>query len=528
MKAVGARLAVLSVAIASVLAATGGAAAATCAPASVGGEWRSYGHDYSNTRNQPEEKTIGTLQAATLTETWSQSASSWGGSGDFPATPVIADGCVYAGSTGGWVFAANADTGELVWKTQFNGGATWGSVAVENGRVFTGVSAAGNLGVAALDQTNGTVLWRTSVDTQNGAEIYSSAVFFDGMVIVGVSGGSAELSSGDVRDKFHGSVVLLDASYGHILQKIYTIPQSDWGNPADPSSVQYAGGGVWAPAPAIDPATKYGYFSVGNPFNQQFQHPNTDAVLKIDLDQTRSSFGQIVGRYPGIVDQYFPAASSLPCVTLLPSGVPPYYPTGLGACGDLDLDFGTSPNLFQDAAGNPLVGAGQKSGVYHAFHPTVGLDGTMPVAWTALVGLPSAIGGIVGSATYDGSAITGPITQLGYLWSLNASDGMYRWFSPVIDGAHYGQPVTSANGVFYTVDLKGFLDAYDAQTGVPLLMRPMTLGSLSGGGSPVKTDPILSLGGVSVARNTVYASVGTLGALNGYIIAYRPQTLPLP
>src|SRR6185436_2486565 len=144
--------------------------------------------------------------------------------------------------------------------------------------------------------------------------------------------------------------------------------------------------------------------------------------------------------------------------------------------------------------------------------------------WTSLVGLPSAIGGIVGSASYDGNAITGPITQLGYLWSVDAANGTPRWLSPVIDAAHYGQPVTTANGVAYTVDLKGFLDAYDAQTGVPLLHFPMALGGASG----LKTDPTLSLGGVAVARNTVYASVGTIGALNGYIIAYRPGGAPVP
>ena len=44
-----------------------GAATGSCAPRNhPGGEWRSYGHDYANTRTQPAEKKIGTLQAATL------------------------------------------------------------------------------------------------------------------------------------------------------------------------------------------------------------------------------------------------------------------------------------------------------------------------------------------------------------------------------------------------------------------------------------------------------------------------------
>ena len=82
------------------------------------------------------------------------------------------------------------------------------------------------------------------------------------------------------------------------------------------------------------------------------------------------------------------------------------------------------------------------------------------------------------------------------------------------DGAHWGEPVAVANGVVYTVDLKGFLDAYDAATGAPLLHRPMEIDS--------QGNPTSSWGGVSVARNTVYAAVGITGLKNGYVIAYRP------
>ena len=56
--------------------------------------------------------------------------------------------------------------------------------------------------------------------------------------------------------------------------------------------------------------------------------------------------------------------------------------------------------------------------------------------------------------------------------------------------------------------LPDFLDAYDARTGVPLLHRPMALGAGTGTGS----DPVLTWGGVSIARNTVYAAVGVTGS----------------
>jgi len=87
-----------------------------------GGDWRSYGHDSSNTRAQPAEHTIGRLQAPRLAPAWTFSSTAAGGSGDFTGTPIVADGCVYAGSNDGWIFAMNADTGALVWKQRVPAG----------------------------------------------------------------------------------------------------------------------------------------------------------------------------------------------------------------------------------------------------------------------------------------------------------------------------------------------------------------------------------------------------------------------
>src|SRR2546421_2251817 len=164
---------------------------------------------------------------------------------------------------------------------------------------------------------------------------------------------------------------------------------------------------------------------------------------------------------------------------------------------DLGLDFGSSPNLFTAATGRKLVGAGQKSGVYHVFDAK-----TMKPVWQTPVGPPTAVGGIVGSTAVANGQIFGPITAPGYVWSLDAAAGLPKWLTPIGDAAHWGNPVAVANGVVYTVDLRGFLDAYDAATGAPVLQFPL----VAGGGS--NNDPMLSWGGVSNARHTIYASIG--------------------
>src|SRR5205085_9065355 len=106
--------------------------AETCAPPSLtGGDWPMYGHDYSNTRDQSNEKVISAADVPTLTSAWVFSSVANGGAGDFTGTPVVADGCVYFASTRGWAFAVNADTGKLVWKTKVPyGGGVNSSVAV--------------------------------------------------------------------------------------------------------------------------------------------------------------------------------------------------------------------------------------------------------------------------------------------------------------------------------------------------------------------------------------------------------------
>jgi polyvinyl alcohol dehydrogenase (cytochrome) len=498
------------------------ASAAGCAPAKhAGGEWRSYGHDLSNTRSQPAEKTIGPLEAALLAPAWTFSASKAGGSGDFTGTPTIADGCLYVGSNDGWVFAANADTGDKVWSTHVTDeGGINSSVTVQDGQVYAAVARVGSPFVTALDQRTGKVLWKTTLDTQPGADVYGSPVVVDGVLLEGVSGGSAELGDEADRYAFQGSMSLVETGRsprsrttpGSVLRKTWTIQA-----PSAKPKNDFAGAAIWS-TPAVDLAKKHAFVGAGNPFRPQAEHKHADSVLKFDIDRASPRFGQIVGSYKGTIDEYVPEFSKLPCFDI-PGNPAPYYPQGIGQCGDLDLDFGASPNLFTLKDGRTVVGAGQKSGVYHVVDTA-----TMKPVWTQLVGPPSSVGGIVGSTAVAGGQVFGPITVGGYVWSVDAAAGGHKWFAPVADGVHWGNPVSTANGVVYTVDFRGFLDAYDAATGVSLLHRSLNIGG--------PAAPTLSWGGVSIARGTIYAAVGMTGLPDGQVVALRPLAggggLPAP
>ena len=484
-----------------------GAAAGSCAPKShPGGEWRSYGHDYANTRTQPAEKSIGTLQAATLKKAFVVSANDAGGDGDFTGTPIIADGCLFMASTTGWVFAVNADTGQKVWATQVDkdGSEITSSPTVAEGQVFVAVGRTSKPYVASLDEKTGTVNWTTITDTQNGADAYGSPVVVDGVLFEGVSGGSAELADETERYAFQGAYVLIETRgphAGRIIKKVYTVQR-----PAQ--NAKQGGATVWS-TPAIDERTRTLYVGTGNPFHPDEFNKHADAILKIDLNRGSSHFGDIIGVYDGTPEEYQTYTRTAPCVDI-PGNPAPYYPQGFGSCGQLDLDFGASPNLIHGPNGQLYVGAGQKSGYYHLVNAQ-----TMKSVWQTPVGPPSSLGGIVGSTAYDGTRIYGPITVGGYVWSLNRASGLPAWLAPLADGAHWGNPVSEADGVVYTVTLTGFLDAFDAATGAPLLHEQMLADVATG-------DLAASWGGVSIARNTVYAAIGMTGLPDGSIVAYRP------
>lgn len=181
------------------------------------------------------------------------------------AQPIAYDGKLYVPTGNDDVFRVDVATGKVDWKysSEIDENITtvccgWLSrgVAIGEGKVFIG-QLDGKL--VALDQHTGKVAWKADVgDWKKGYTITHAPLYFDGMVITGVSGGEFSI---------RGRVQAYDASTGALKWTFYTIPDKgevggdSW--PADNDSRMRGGSPMWQ-TPAVDPELGLLYFSTGN------------------------------------------------------------------------------------------------------------------------------------------------------------------------------------------------------------------------------------------------------------------------
>ena len=464
---------------------------ATCAAPAPGGEWRIFGQDLKNTRAQPEEKAINASNALELEPSFVFDTTSQG-SGAVQSTPVVADGCTYFGTTSGWVFALNAQTGDPVWKTQLSVGdpgllctGVVGSTPVAEGRVFAIVSQSGSPYAVALDQRTGKVLWKSVIDTTQQVYNCGSPQVFDGLVIAPFTGDQTGPAN-------RGGYTIFDARTGRELAKSYTIPDNDF-------QAGYKGGGLWT-TPAVDPDTKYAYAGTANPDAGTPEHQRTNSIIKIDVDRSRATFGQIVDSYKGNPDRYVEGLPAVPLPCDPDHRLSPYIRSVL--CAQMDLDFGASVNVLDGPDGRKRVAAMQKSGVFHMADAD-----TMDRVWTSTIG-PPVFYGNGSTAASDGKSLFVGSSPPGAMFSLDGSSGTPRWAMPIADVIHY-QDVTYGNGLVFNNDAKGHLHIFRADTGA--LAGHRWIGGDTG--KPIYAEE--GNGSAALARNTLYV------AASNFVVAYR-------
>lgn len=499
-------------------------------------DWPVAGQNLDGTRNQANEHIINASNVSALTPKWVFTTA-----GSVSATPTVADNAVYFPDWGGYLYAVNKDTGQLIWShaiSDYDGFSTAisrNSPAVYGDELILGdeenpLADHSGANLIAVDRKTGALRWITKVESYPAAIVTGSSVVFADTVYAGISSNEESTLAHEPSYKccaFRGSVVALDARTGSLLWKTYDMPDN-FGQ-----LDRYSGGAIWQP-PAIDPVRGLLFIGTGNnytvPGSVEACQSAADAVGDTNTDCTAS-------------DDYFDAALALD----LQTGRVRWARKLRQAGGSLDWDYKTlpydawttgcdvtpaincpspkGPDYDLGGAGPNLspnmVGFGQKSGMYWAFNPDNG-----DVLWSTLVAPagPGTLGGIEWGTATDGARIyaesadsgkanytlipSGVTVDWGSWSALDAATGKILWQTadPTSGAIDFGA-VSVANGVVYAGSQasSGYMYALDAQTG-KILWSYASGGSVDDGPSIV--DGVVYWGSgyrIGTNNNKLYA-----------------------
>jgi outer membrane protein assembly factor BamB len=458
-----------------------------------GGDWPMLGGNAWQTNYQAAERVLGAANVGQLKLAWASGPTVNPGQ----STPSVAGSCVYF-SGDGIVYALDADTGRFVWRAQRSlklggdGGLTYQpmSVTITNGRVHVDAANGNRPTGNAFDARTGKWLWSSpQVTFGYQATQLSSPKVIDGIHLLFTTGP-------DFNPHGRPGYALLDEKTGKVLAKHTTIPDSLL-------KQGYSGGGVWATA-AVDPVSKYAFVGTSNPYTKTKESPYDNAIIKIDMNRRRSTFGQIVQVYKGIFDAPAQQIYNQPECQIVGGAAPAVVGLEL-VCSQQDADFAAGPTLFRNKHGRLMLAELQKDGTLHVLDAQ-----SMSPDYRELIGLNNNLegtGGNAAEAAFDGKRLY-VVANPGTLYALDPDTGNIEWAVPFQDNSASYRPVVAANGVVYTIAaFDSTIIAHDAATGRPLaaLSPSMDTGNFCSGGST---------GGLAIAHHMLFINCG------GYVAAY--------
>lgn len=450
-------------------------------------DWPFFAHDISGSGYNPDETKLTPATVSGLKPKWIFEAEA-----DVSSQPVVVDGVVYFGSWDGKEYAVDARTGKKIWDFDC-GSPSRSGAAYDRGTLYFGDI---NGRLYSVDAKTGSLNWKQKIDPHPHAVATSSPIIYNGRIYIGVSS-HEEGAKLRVKDyaccTFRGGVAALDAKTGKQIWRFYTIEEEPkkLDQPKGGDSMGPAGGAVWSTV-SIDPATKRVHCTTGN----QYTGKDTgyiDSIIALDMDS-----GKVIWHYQAT-----------------PSDV---FVIGCRDCGP-DFDFGTVPLTFKGAGGKKLIGAGQKSGWFHAVDAATGTP-----AWRTEIGPGSALGGIeFGNAT-DGERVYAALAHRsgGAIAALDGATGKMLWKTPSPDKKpNYGPIAVTGRGenrLVFAGSAGGFIRAYDAKDG-RIIWEFDTGGAVAGG--PTIVDGVLYVGSgytflrVGKGNNKLYAFGLTGSAMTG-------------
>jgi len=455
--------------------------------------WSMYGRTLSRTFASDCQSPIDATSVARLVPAWFLDTAE-----PVTATPAVVDGVVYVGSWEGVFYAVDAGSGDVLWEHASPAwpGATFGPIVssaavadvwMPGNRTQRLVIFGAGPRVYALDAADGSEVWVHDASlgiADTPTQYESSPVVYGDLVLIGRD---THNESVDLTGGVRGGLVALDVRTG--AERWVFEPELDQRGEGC--------GGVWS-SPTVSPELGLVFAGTANcPVDGYPWTPYVNAVTALRLRD-----GQPVWSFqPYVADEDTP---------------------------DDDTDFGATPNLFRDAGGRLVLGAGKKDGTYYALDPATG-----ELLWRTNVATPAPnVGGFIGSpAVWDGNVFGG--TAIGsppYFHSLDGATGAVRFQGGV--GPTYGATAV-VNGVAFNAALDDVLKAYDTETGRLLWSAPLAGPGSSG---PVVYENMLFIGsGTSTsdlcAKDNVYdeacffvfdEALASLGGLHAFRLLPDP------
>ncbi|MGR8920822.1 MAG: outer membrane protein assembly factor BamB family protein [Gammaproteobacteria bacterium] len=486
--------------------------------------WVGWGLDADNTHFQPGAHAG--LTAADLDDLELKWSFGHAGATTVSTQPAVVGEWIFIGSPNGAVYALDKRRGCAHWK-HATAGEVRGAIIVEpraDGRI--GLWAVDRKGyVYALDANTGELIWKDRADDHPWAMITASPAVHDGHLYVALAS-FEELAGGSPSYEcctFRGSVVKYEMQGGTRAWKSYVIPETPQPTKKLTTGVQLygpSGAAVWS-QPTIDAAAGMLYVTTGDSYSSPAAG-TSDAVVAMSLET-----GAIAWHVQMTAGDAFTTA----CVA------PNADPVAKEGCGP-DIDFGSSAILRTLPDGRRVLLAGQKSGVMHAIDP----DNGGAILWQKRLSPGGVLGGIEWGFAADDEHLYVPISDVwetraapghaGGLYKLRWADGAEVWNTPAaapdcvdIAGCNAGQPAaaTLVPGVVFSPAMDGHLRAYDVDSG-KVIWDVDTKGDYDTVNGVPASGGSIKGAGVTVVDGWVYVSsgYGLFGMPGNVFLAYGP------
>src|SRR6266536_2768841 len=424
----------------------------------AGREWLTYGGNLFNHRYSSLNQ-INTGNVAQLKGAWTYHTGAFGDGTSFEASPIVSGGVMYLTGPQSQVYAVDAKSGAELWKfvpdyggTQIAGVTGVGALPLCCGQVNRGVALGdGRVYVAqldakltALDARTGNQLWSVQVaDPRAGYSETMAPLFYNGMVIVGISGAEYEIRGhGTIRagdNLFTESIVALDIKSGQRKWHYQTVHHDIWDYDSISPDVLFDVTTNGKPVKGIGQAGKTGWVYL-------LDRTTGQPLVWIDekqVPQIRKQNTALTQPFP-IGDAFVPQA----CTQDIGN-----YPTG-----GIFTPFRDDPVLICPGANGGTEWSPSSYSPQTNLMYVCGID--QPQVWTAK---PDKIeqGTLrLGSAfvTPPGGRTSGTFTAIDV--RTNRKAWQARWDQMCIGGS-----MTTAGGLVFAGEGNGNFDAYDAKTG---------------------------------------------------------------